>query len=176
MRAFVAVEITDAGVIGSLGRVQERLGTGTGVGPQNMHFTLQFLGEIPDSDSGGIRTALRSIRFESFALSVSGVGAFPSARSARVVWAGVDRTGGRRLAELAGAVRGALSPLGFEPDRPFRPHVTILRTDGEDIAEDLKKLRDTEFGTQEIRRIKLKKSVLTPAGAVHSDLLEVKAV
>ena len=192
MRAFVSADVTDAGVLESVGRAQRRLRDEAGarpVGPAPIHFTLCFLGDVPDEaegEGGRIAAALASVRFEAFSIVVVGVGAFPSARRPRAVWVGADAAGGERLAGLAASVAGALRPLGAAAGaagrggRPFRPHATICRVGGapgaaEAAAPIIESLGSERFGTQRIGSFKLKKSVLSPGGAVHTDVSEVAA-
>ena len=171
MRAFVAVEITECNIHDAIRDVQREL-EGRHVGVAGMHFTLQFLGEISESLCSEVKTALGTVRFCPFQISLVGVGAFPSPRSPRVIWVGVDDEGGRELVDLAGRVRGALAPLGLREERPFKPHVTILRRPGRvRLAGFTKRV----FGAQEVLSFKLKKSLLTPTGPIYSDLLEVGA-
>ena len=69
---------------------------------------------------------------------------------------------GEKLKELASKVEDALSPLGFKSDKPFKPHVTIFRIKSKigDITKDLKKFQNIELGSQQVVKIKFKKSVL----------------
>src|SRR5207245_2826622 len=63
-----------------------------------------------------------------FRTGIVGVGAFPSARRARVVWAGLDDRSGR-MAGLALAIDAALA-AEFRPEtRPFQAHLTVARSD-----------------------------------------------
>lgn len=190
----MCADVTDGGVLEAVGRAQRRLRDEAGarpVGPAPIHFTLRFLGDVPDEEGGGggrIAAALASVRFEAFDVVVVGVGAFPSERRPRVVWVGADPDGGGRLAKLAAAVGGALGRLGPAGGRgngkPFKPHAAISRMGGarsggnggaEAAAAAIRSLRSERFGTQRIGSFKLKKSVLSPAGAVHTDLSEVAA-
>lgn len=193
----MCVDVTDAAVLAAVGRAQQRLRDEAGarpVGPAPIHFTLAFLGDVPDEEGGGgrIAAALASIRFKAFSAAVVGVGAFPSARRPRAVWVGADaEEGGRGLAELAASVAGALEPLGpaagkaGAKGRPFRPHATICRMAGARegaqekaaaAAPIIESLRSERFGTQRVGSFKLKKSVLAPGGAVHTDVSEVVAL
>jgi 2'-5' RNA ligase len=65
-----------------------------------------------------------------FALSLAGLGAFPSLRKPRVIWVGLGRDEGYRdLQQLFKQVEGELGARGFSPeDRPFAPHITLART------------------------------------------------
>ena len=195
----MCVDVTDAAVLAAVGRAQQRLRDEAGarpVGPAPIHFTLAFLGDVPDEGEGEgegrITAALASIRFRAFNAVVVGVGAFPSARRPRAVWVGADaEEGGRGLAGLAASVAGALGPLGpaagkagGRGGRPFRPHATICRMGGARegaqegaaaAAPIIESLRSERFGTQRVGSFKLKKSVLSPGGAVHTDVSEVVA-
>jgi 2'-5' RNA ligase len=90
------------------------------------HLTLQFLGPLPRL--GPVVDALAAAVGErvAFPFRLGGAGAFPTARRARVVWIGAA-AGGDALVGLAGAVSAALRPVGFEPDRPLHPHLTVAR-------------------------------------------------
>jgi RNA 2',3'-cyclic 3'-phosphodiesterase len=91
------------------------------------HLTLQFLGPLPQLAPviGGLAAAVGDRA--AFPFRLGGAGAFPKPGRARVVWIGAA-SGGEALVGLAGAVSGALGPLGFEAERgPFRPHLTVAR-------------------------------------------------
>lgn len=179
MRTFVAIEVTDQQVIDSVKKFQTELGTSARpVEPKNLHFTLEFLGEVSGKTAHKVIEALGTIEFSKFEVSLNGVGAFPKPESPKVIWIGTDESGGRLMAELAKKVKDTLKPLGFRSERPFRPHLTVLRVKKKivDMTEKLKKQQDTYFGKQDVVRIKLKKSELTLSGPNYSDLLEVKAI
>ena len=178
MRAFVAVEISNQEVISSIKKFQSEIKIkAKPVEPQNLHFTLQFLGEISEEISQKIKQALKTIQFSSFTVNFKGVGAFPKMKFPRVIWIGTDDVGGNALVDLAKKVESVLSPLGFSSDKSFKSHITIFRIKNKigDISKEMEKFRSFEFGSQEISRIKLKQSVLTPQGPLYSDLEEIEA-
>ncbi|KAG2472287.1 MAG: RNA 2',3'-cyclic phosphodiesterase [Nitrosopumilales archaeon] len=178
MRIFVAAEINNAEVLNSIQKVQSDLDLrAKPVALNNIHFTMLFLGEISEKISFKVQDALNSIQFEEFDVKFQGIGAFPKARSPRVVWVGTDERGGRQLSELASIVEDTLSPLGFHSDKPFRPHVTIFRVKNKigNISDKLESLNSTKFGVQKISEIKLKKSVLTSTGPNYTDLQVIRA-
>ena len=179
MRTFVAIDITNELILDSISKIQSELKIkAKPVDVKNIHFTIQFLGEITESMSENVQKALRTIEFEPFLLSFTGIGAFPKPKFPRVIWIGTDDIGGNKLKGLADRVEDALSPLGFKRDKSFKPHVTIFRIKNKigDITKDLEIFQKKEFGTQQITQIKFKKSVLTPTGPIYSDLLEINAV
>ena len=178
MRLFVGVEITDGAALEAVKRFQGDAGIAARpVRAENLHFTLQFLGEVGEKRAAGLADALRGVRFSGFDVSLRGTGAFPGPRRPRIVWVGTDGPGGRHLARLAADVGMALAPLGFAPDREFVPHVTVFRVKKKigDIGGMLAKFSTADFGTERVCRFKLKESVRGPAGPAYADLAEVAA-
>ena len=177
MRTFVATEITDQGILSSIKNLQSNLRIeAKPVELQNMHFTLLFLGEIPEDMVQRVQNELKTIQFDSFDISFEGVGAFPKPKFPRIVWIGV-RDGANQLVKLAKTVEEKMSPLGFKSDKEFKPHITTFRIKNKigDITDELSKYSNEKFGSQKISEIKLKKSVLTPSGPIYSDLQVVRA-
>lgn len=178
MRAFVAVEITDWGAVESISKFQSHAGIDAKpVEPHNLHFTLQFLGEVSTVAAEKIRAVLETIEFSTFTVSFKGVGAFPKPKFPRVIWIGTDEVGRRELQELSRKVGNVLGPLGFPTTTPFKPHITVFRVKKkiEGITDKLEKFKSAEFGRQDVSLIKFKQSILTPQGPVYSDLGEVEA-
>lgn len=82
-----------------------------------------------------------------------------------------------KLQDLAQRVSGVLGPLGYKPDKPFRPHCTIFRIKRRvNIAKELREMAGRSFGVQRVKSFKLKRSLLTPQGPVYSDLAVVGGV
>ena len=179
MRTFVAIEISNKEVLDAIEKFQSQINIkAKAVEPRNLHFTLQFLGEISDDVAGSIIDSLRKIKFSNFKVNLRGVGAFPKPKYPRVVWIGTDNQGGRRLIELSKEVGKKLEPIGFSQDKPFKPHITIFRIKKKigDITEELDKQKELNFGIQEVTSIKLKKSELTPSGPIYSDIEVISAI
>jgi 2'-5' RNA ligase len=96
---------------------------------EKIHLTLKFLGEVAQDDLARVTRALEPIRgrYEPFEVFISGFGAFPSQRKARILWAGIEGESGP-LRAIAGDVEDLLEPLGFEREsRPYVPHLTLGR-------------------------------------------------
>ena len=176
MRTFVAIEVNNKDVLNSIHKIQTELNIkAKPVELHNMHFTVQFLGEVSEEMIGKISDALNSIEFSAFSLSFVSIGAFPKPNFPRVIWIGTN-DGIDELEKLAEMIRSKLSQLGFSPDKKFKPHVTIFRVKNkiEGISSKLEKFSAYYFGKQIISEIKLKKSELTPNGPIYTDLLVVK--
>jgi len=176
MRTFVAIEVNNNNVLDSIQQVQSKLNIkAKPVELHNMHFTVQFLGEISEEMLRKISNVLNGIEFSTFSVTFASIGAFPKPNSPRVIWVGVN-DGVNKLEKLAETIRSKLSDVGFSPDKKFKPHVTIFRVKNriEDLPTKLEKFSSYSFGKQEISEIKLKKSELTPNGPIYTDLLVVK--
>ena len=179
MRTFVAIEISNEDVKKSIKDFQNNLKINAKpVNMEQLHFTLQFLGEISEEQAQKVIESLKTIKFSEFAINLKGIGAFPKPKFPRVIWIGTDEKGGENLVELAKKVEIVLNPLGLVSDKPFKPHITIFRIKKKigDITEELNKQKKVDFGIQKISSIKLKKSELTSEGPIYSDLEEVMAV
>ena len=176
VRTFIAIEVNDQDVLNSIHKIQTELNIkAKPVELHNMHFTVQFLGEVSEEMVGKISDALNSIEFSSFSISFASIGVFPKPNSPRVIWIGTD-DGINELEKLAEMIRFKLSHLGFSPDKKFKPHVTIFRVKNkiEDLSSKLEKFSSCSFGKQLVSEIKLKKSELTSTGPIYTDLLVVK--
>ena len=176
MRTFVAIEVNNKDVLNSIHKIQAELNIkAKPVELHNMHFTVQFLGDVSEDMVRKISDALNSIEFSAFSISFMGVGVFPKPSFPRVIWIGTN-DGINELEKLAEMIRTKLSQIGFHPDKKFKPHVTIFRVKNkiEGISDKLEKFSSYSFGKQMIYEIKLKKSELTPEGPIYTDLLVVK--
>ncbi len=142
--------------------------------PENVHLTLKFLGEVPEGEIEQIGAALRKACADHtpFDASLSSFGAFPSARRARVIWAGAG-AGSEKLRALAADVETAFEPLGFgREDRTFVPHATLGRVRGKPVKLELPAVVPGEPGFG-ISRVELMVSRLAAEGAVYETLYEL---
>jgi 2'-5' RNA ligase len=98
------------------------------VPPERWHLTLKFLGDTSESDAFRLCEAMdRSDLGGAFDLRFAGLGAFPNAGRAKVLWIGCDE-GAAALIRLAGVVEKAADHAGFASEAtPYRPHLTLSR-------------------------------------------------
>ena len=133
LRLFVAIEIPEEAKDGAWEAVapwRQRFPRARWVPRENWHVTLKFLGSTWPRLADWVPERVAAVAQEhaAFETRVVGLGAFPSARRARVVWAGVEDPGGY-MARLAGALDASLA-REFKPEgRPFRPHLTVARSE-----------------------------------------------
>jgi len=154
--------------------------------PESMHVTLKFIGEQPDPAVGSIKQALSGITGTATEISFRGYGFFPTPKSARVFWIGIEAA--PELAALASAIDEKLSALGIpKEDRAFSPHLTLARGSGASgsprrnrqdrhnrtfhiLQEKLAALPTPEFGTMTPREFFLYQSQLSPKGSKYTKL------
>jgi RNA 2',3'-cyclic 3'-phosphodiesterase len=108
------------------------------IGPEKLHLTLKFLGDVTEDDVSRVEQALEQLRgrHEPFEIETSGFGAFPSERRARILWAGVGE-GSEPLRAVAQSVDDHLKPVGFRRERrPYVPHLTLGRARGRQAKLD----------------------------------------
>ncbi len=133
IRTFIAVELSPR-VITRAGSLIDALRVTDAeinwVRPQQMHLTLKFLGDVPDTETPDICRVVDQVAadFEPFEIICRGAGAFPNARDPRTLWIGIQ-DGADELKKLQAAIDDAFkTKLGYgkEP-RGFHPHLTIGR-------------------------------------------------
>jgi len=176
IRSFVAVDIPKfEKLLDLLSRLRSSGARLSVPKDESIHITLKFLGDIPESSVEKISESLGIIasRTNRFKAEIVGTGLFPNERAPRVLWVGLSDNG--RLAEIAGEIDASMAAFRIPKEqRPFRPHVTIARVKSmQGIDKALRVLddfRSTSFGSFEVIDIRLKKSTLTPAGAIYEDL------
>jgi len=96
------------------------------VEPENLHITLRFIGEVEEPAVEDIVREAAAIRFEPFAVTLSGAGHFERRGRVSAVWLGVERN--TALAALRDRIEAASVRAGQPPEgRKFRPHVTVAR-------------------------------------------------
>jgi 2'-5' RNA ligase len=99
------------------------------VKPDNLHYTLRFLGELGED---GARRAVEAAREaagprQAFEASMGALGAFPNSRRASVLWISLS-DGSEAMVDLAHALEEGLRRRGFDrADRPFSSHLTLGR-------------------------------------------------
>jgi len=173
---FIAVEISNSEILNKIQTFQNELKINAKpTRIDQVHFTLQFLGEIGEEKCEQVKNILKKIEFSQFELSLQCVGVFPDLRNPRVVWIGCDKIGAEKLSTIAKEIEKNLAMLGFEKGKKFKPHLTVFRIKNkvDDISSKMNSISEAEFGVQIISKIKLKRSILSPKGPEYSDLLEV---
>jgi RNA 2',3'-cyclic 3'-phosphodiesterase len=139
---------------------------------ENLHVTLNFLGEIDVELVSTIETIIDSATGELAPVETSlrGMGAFPDEHHMRVLWVGVrkSRTLGGLQRELAEKLRAAGFP---QEEREYLPHLTLGRLRKARTAVDLiSPFVRTSFDDLEIATIVLYESLLAGSHPVYKKL------
>ncbi len=187
MRLFVAIDI-DSSIRAAIAQFTEGV---RGFAPdvrwvsaQSLHVTLKFIGEWPPARLDELKTALSSVGGKPCSIAFAGAGFFPTVKSARVFWIGIEA--GPELAALAAAIDSATSQLGIEPERrKFTPHLTLARAGSgrpqrmrgdrtnpafRRLQEKLAGMPAPAFGTMTAKEFFLFESRLSPKGAQYTKL------
>ena len=178
IRSFIAIPITP-GIQKSAARLVSRLsGDSDGikwVPTDNLHLTLKFLGDVDNREVPKVCEVLRRCCAEvgPFTILFRGVGGFPNAARARVVYAGVAE-GGEPLKRIVEGLEVELAELGFKPEpRDYVPHLTLGRTRGgsrrgsPEVAERIEQNAGSDLGSMEVDRVLLMASFLDKAGPTY---------
>ena len=190
MRTFIAVEISDPlqkrltavsdEVVALLaGQKLTRILRWSGAGKH--HITLRFLGETTDVQRQCVGETLANVAAQSapFALTLGGLGAFPTWPRLRVLWVGVAGDV-QSLQRVQGKIETGVQGCGFAAEgQRFHPHVTLARAnqnaDNQTIAQAGALLAaQTELaqslGQWEVTELVLVRSELRPEGSVYTPL------
>ncbi len=142
--------------------------------PHNIDLTIKFFGDVPDEKAGEIKEKLGKFKFRPFRAMLNGAGVFTE-DFIRVVWAGL--TPSEKFEELHGQVDDFLAPV-FPKEKRFQAHLTIARVkyveDKDSFLKEVKSLK-VEPKTFDVDKLILLQSKLSPKGAEHVPLLEIKA-
>ena len=150
------------------------------VAPENLHVTLQFLGNVPDEVLPQVLSIASEVAIQTpaFGFPVRQVACVPPTGPVRMLWVRVgDPTG--RMTELHGELSTALTPLGLKgQSRSFKPHITLARAKSTRslgrIRKAVAQLPRGDFGTVDCAELVAYASVLTPTGPVYTALATPK--
>ena len=177
-RTFIGIDIGD-GVRGNAVSLQESLAkTGADVKwvtPESMHVTLLFLGEVDDRELHSVCKAVKAVAGGEppFTLRVSGVGAFPTPRRPKVLWAGIT-AGADALQRLNAALEEKMLDLGCyrTEERGYTPHLTLGRVkseaDGFAVAPELQKWLAWNGGRVAVDEVLVYSSQMERDGPVYT--------
>jgi 2'-5' RNA ligase len=146
-RLFTAVEIP-ANIGQSLALLRGGLPGARWVEPENYHVSLRFIGDIDDALAREIADMLGQVKRPRFDLRIDGLDSFGGNRP-RVVVAAVPAV--PELVDLQADHERLMQRVGLEPERKYRPHVTLARlrdTSSRQVADFLstrQPFRSTSF-------------------------------
>jgi 2'-5' RNA ligase len=176
-RTFIAVDALDAVHVQAqqaIARLRPLAGNVKWVEPENLHWTLSFLGDLRDEEIAEVCRRVGKVvaRIESFAVSAWGVGAFPRTDRPRTLWLGVGE-GSEVFCQLQAALEADLENLGFRAEkRRFVPHLTLGRVGpgggGNRLTEELVRLADFDGGQMGVDQVVVYASHLERSGPIYT--------
>lgn len=183
IRTFIAVRASQR-VTANVARVVSRLSAVSDqyrwVLPENLHVTLNFVGDVRDVEVPELCQLVRQTvaPLASFDLSLHGVGGFPDAQQPRVVWMGVDE-GEAALREMYLALQDQLHLWGINKDRkPYVPHMTLGRVKragrwSEDLLQTMHRLRRHDGGSCHVSEVTVFSSFLDRGGPSYTPMARI---
>lgn len=143
--------------------------------PSQLHLTLQFLDEQPETLLPDLINHLASVKHPPFELALKGNGVFPLQGQPKIFWTSFDDTtlDYVSLCTLKNTMDAALRPLHLRLDkRRYIPHITVARLTPQFqykmlqfLKEAFNLLKGTSFP---VDAFQLYRSDLSNNGAVHS--------
>lgn len=139
---------------------------------ENMHITLNFLGEVEESRLDELEILLRDTTqgFGSFNLKIDHVGAFPEERRGRVIWMGVQNS--IPLRDLQRKIEEKLLAAQFlQTEEDYRPHLTVARLRSpRQVTDILSPVKNIELGKLIVHELILYQSTLRASFPVYTPI------
>ncbi len=181
IRLFIAIELSPENQEKLFNIIKEFKSSGADVRwvkPGNIHLTLKFLGYVETSKIDEISKIIETTagEFTRFEFQLNEIGAFPGISSPRVIWVNAQAAVGI-IAKIVSMLEERLEKLGFaKEERGFTAHITIGRVRSSQgrihLQEKLKAAKIPSAIIQEVDRLTLFKSTLTPQGPIYEALSE----
>ena len=166
MRLFVAIEIPEnvkSKIFHQSEILQKKnLFKGRFVRKDDLHLTLEFIGDVSEEEAEEIKNKLKKIKFDKFEAEIGEAGAFDSEDYIKVIW--VDLLSGK-IKELQKQISSKL--LKIPAERGFNSHITLARVKSVNNKQDLiKSIRDIHLKKLKfkVNEFLLMKSELTREG------------
>jgi 2'-5' RNA ligase len=176
MRLFIALDIPGEirkRLAEYMERVRSYAGDARWARVEGLHVTLKFIGEVKDPKPEEIKQALNAVKASQFEVNFQNVGFFPTAKSPRVFWVGVQS--GEDLAHLASMIDQTTEKLGIvREERAFSPHLTLARAGTRDpqslrgLTPLLTAEAPPQFGTMTALEFWLYQSQTGPGGSKYT--------
>ncbi len=157
-----------------LPNIQSNYEEGKWVPKENMHVTMLFLGEVPESKIELVKEAMAEAvsGMAAFSLRVEGMGVFPDEKRPKILWGGIngDLDDLNKLYQkLVAAIEKKGLPCDAKPT--YRPHLTLARKISDGIAHKSIKLTSSAWW---VDSLVLYQSVLHSSGVQYKQVFTEK--
>ncbi|MBI4983517.1 RNA 2',3'-cyclic phosphodiesterase [Candidatus Woesearchaeota archaeon] len=149
------------------------------VSPENLHFTLKFLGEVENKKINDIIHKLTDLSqtHERFLLKVGKVGMFPDEDNVKVIWIGTES---KEMISLMKKINCQLKEVRENNYAEEIPHLTLARVkyirNKAKLREWLIKVKESYWEEMVVDKFYLYQSKLTPQGPIYSVVKEFRLV
>ena len=178
IRSFIAVEFTKEttrDLARLISPLMQKWPEYRWVEPENLHLTLNFLGDVPDQKIPRVCEIVRETMagHSRFKFAFSELGAFPKALRPRILWVGVA-DGKSQLTKIYYDIADQLNELRLDRDRKaFRPHVTLGRIRDrqrwpDSVIEHLQTGSSLQLGTVDVNEVVLFSSHQENTGPIYT--------
>lgn len=184
IRAFFAVDLEVEAIKEKIITLQQKLEDPNGrinfVSPENLHFTLKFLGDIEDSLVPQLQKKMREVNVLPFDVELKGIGCLPGFHYINAIYIGVIK-GHEGLATIAKEIESKCAQFNLKKEnRPFKSHLTIGRVkkigNKNELITKIKDRSEEHFGTIRVTNFRLKKSELGSTGPTYTNLFEIPLI
>jgi len=173
IRAFISIDLPK-NIQKEILKIQRQLPGFDGklIGPENLHLTLKFLGEVDSEILIEIKRRLKEIKFKKFECEVKGLGLFDNGKSKKysrkvIIWLHLTNCDG-----IQKIIDDKLLGI-FKKEKRFMSHLTIARAkfikNKKGFLGELKKIQIPKLKFK-VKSFTLKKSELFPEGPVYETL------
>jgi 2'-5' RNA ligase len=183
IRTFFAVDLLVKPILKKITEIQKDLDVPNSrivfVAPENMHFTMKFLGDIEEATVPEIQKAVEEITFVPFPLELKGIGCLPSFSYINAIYIGATK-GTEELRDIAKELDQICTKFNIKKEkRSFTAHLTIGRVkkiqDKSLLVTKIRGYAEEIFGEITVNAVQFKKSVRTPQGPIYTNLFEIIA-
>ena len=190
MRLFVAIDINNSDIEKLQNYLCKKLSfNARDVKPtkkDNLHITINFIGEKNDLETKDIILELTKIHFTSFKIVFNHMGVFPNMHSPKIIWLGLDDQSTDKLSDIYFQIDCILKKYADKKNngaikdydaKKFVPHLTVFRIRNNHRIPNLlsSSFPSGVISEDEVNKISLKKSTITSNGPIYSDLYNIYA-
>lgn len=175
-RLFIAIKIlADEDLLEVLKDIQSMEKQIKWVDTDNLHLTLEFLGNISDNKIPLLKTILYSVTIKKsvFNLELYGINTFRKHNVPTIIWIGVKNC--EELIFVQNEIHNILTDAGFKVEnRNYSPHITLGRVKKIERIDFFNRFinnnSNTYFGLHQVKSLVLFESILLANGPVYREL------
>ena len=153
--------------------IDESKGNINWVKNNQLHLTIKYLGNTPESEFEKIITNINNItnKMVPFRLNIENTGCFPVPERPRVLWMGIKGIL-EPLHELVMMIEESMDNLGFPKEQnDYHPHITLAKIKyPQKITPDISLFLNSTYDpiVLEVDRVQFFSSELLPSGTIYT--------